>query len=691
MSHQFRSVLILILLFVITFSGGVYAQEQALPQEELMGSTLCAAAKQSLLQRSGTMRAGKNTSAASDNFDAGYYHLDLHIQFDPDYIYGETRIQGRVVGSPMVSLKLDFSSTMIVDRVQAENGSLLTFSHEEDVLTIPWPAALDVGTEVLVDVVYHGKPDQKGWGTFVFGRLANNDPYVWSLSQPYGAREWWPSKDHPSDKADSVRVSVTVPTGMQVGSNGLLVSTVDHFDGTTTFNWFSRYPIASYLVSLAAGKYDQYDQTYIRPDSLVSLWGDLALPVLHLVYEETLAFEGESDAGGWKHVIDVLPVLEYWFGPYPFPEEKYGHAHVTFGGGMEHQTMSSMGRSSIGLITHELAHMWFGDKVTLRYWPHLWLNEGFATYAELIYWQHTAELYPGTYNQIFSTYYDRARSASGTLIVEDTTTVDHLFQHARVYSKGGMVLHMLRGILGDDVFREVLQTYASDEVVRYGTAVTDDFQRVAEAVSGLDLDSFFRQWVTEGTGYPNYEVEWDYRPVTRGYEVIITVNQTQEEPRSSIPVFTMPITLDIQSDLDGQRFTVINNQRNQTYVLEVIHPPNNVVFDPEMFILRNRNLQVARNDEMPALPLLTEITSSYPNPTNQELTVDFMLAKTGAVQLTLYDVTGRLLQQLYEGHLPGGSHTLRVSLDNVTPGMYFLSLSDTDLKDTQPVVILEEP
>ena len=690
MLRLIRTVPVLLLVYLLSSVGIVNGQQKAYRSDELLGSTLCAEVKQATLEQRRSMHPAKTTSFASENFDAGYYHLVLDLRLDQEYLYGQTRITGRVVGTSMVSLSLDFSSNMIVDSVWAENGNPLLFSHEDDVVTVPLPAPAMVGSEVTVYIAYRGKPMQEGWGTFVFGHLSNDDPYVWSLSEPYGAREWWPSKDHPSDKADSVRVSLTVPRDMLAGSNGLLETTIENTDGTTTYDWFSRYPIASYLVSLAVGRYDQFVQTYSRPDSLATIWGDLDLPILHYAYQETNVYDGTDEYYGWSRVVDVLPVLEYWFGPYPFPEEKYGHAHVTFGGGMEHQTMTSMGNSSVGLITHELAHMWFGDKITMRYWPHLWLNEGFATYAELLYWQSQSELYPNTYNQVFSTYYDRARTAPGTLIVEDTTSVSNLFRHSRVYSKGGMVLHMLRGMLGDETFREILRTYATDEAVQYGTAVTEDFQRVSESVSGQDLDIFFRQWVTEGTGHPVYEVGWGYRPVAWGYEVIVTVDQTQEEPASSVPVFTMPVTIAVQSNLGEQRFTVMNNQRNQTYVIETLHAPNNVIFDPDENILRNRYIEALRNNEMPAIPLTTEITARYPNPTKSDLYVNMMLAKTGPVRLSLYDELGRLQRTFFDGNMPGGSHTFWFSLEDLASGTYFLSLSDMQRTHTQPLIYIND-
>src|SRR5690606_33013280 len=176
---------------------------------------------------------------------------------------------------------------------------------------------------VAVEVDYEGQPQASGFGAFVF-TSRDEQPVAWTLSEPYGARAWWPGKDHPSDKADSARVTVTVPEGLRVGSNGRLVAVTEHA-GTVTYDWVVRYPIAPYLLSLAVGPYAAFEQTYVRPDSLAATLGPRSLPVLHYRYTS----DGTATLpDGWAEVLDALAVFEWWFGPYPFAEEKYGHAEV---------------------------------------------------------------------------------------------------------------------------------------------------------------------------------------------------------------------------------------------------------------------------------------------------------------------------------------------------------------------------
>ena len=524
-------------------------------------------------------------SGASTAFDAIYYHLQITFDFPQQRIVGTTRVEG-VFTMARAELRLDLLSNLTVRAVRDDTGSPLAFTHTNHVLAIDLGMTVAAGGRIAVDIEYEGQPQDTGFGAFAFSSRGGQ-PVAWTLSEPYGARAWWPGKDHPSDKADSARVTVTVPRGLRVGSNGMLVS-VEEDAETATYDWVVRYPIAPYLLSLAVGPYAAFEQTYVRPDSLAARLGPLSLPVLHYKYT---AGGAATLPEGWAEVLDALAVFEWWFGPYPFPEEKYGHAEFGWGGGMEHQTMSSMGSSNVSLVTHELAHQWFGDAVTTRTWPHLWLNEGFASYAEVLYWEAMADRYPGWAESVLRLDQRSARTAEGTLVVEDTSSVGSLFAGNRVYAKGSAVLHMLRHVLGDTAFRETLQAYLTDPALAYGTAVTADFQRVAEAVSGRSLDAFFRQWVTEGTGYPSYRVTVSDRPAAEGgFEVGVTVRQIQTAEQANVAVFEMPVTLAIETTMGEQRFVVENTKREQTFTLHVDAEPTAVRFDPDDDLLRDETV-----------------------------------------------------------------------------------------------------
>jgi aminopeptidase N len=627
------------------------------------GALTCAQSKADRMSRMVQMPR----SVASTNIDITYYHLDLSVDLVGEHIDGLVRIEGTVVESPMSVLVLDLASTMAVSSVELPDNTPLSFNHLGAELQITLPSQVSVGGDVAVDVEYGGTPSSGGFGYFVFG-IRSGDYYAWSLSEPYGAREWWPCKDHPIDKADSVRVTVTVPSQYNVGSQGTLVSeTVD--GGNTTYDWVSDYPISSYLVSIAVGEYAKYQNTYTRPPALESMYGPLSMPLVDLVYDD-----GSSGLfPGWANVGDVLEVFEEWYGPYPFADEKYGHAECTFGGGMEHQTMSSMGASTVSLVAHELAHQWYGDNISPKTWPHLWLNEGFATYGELVYWEARAGTYPGNFESVLESRYNYARSASGTLVLQDTTSVSNMFNYYRVYAKGAVVLHMLRQVVGDTHFKNILPAYAADPAVQYGVAETNDFKRVCETVSGMDLDTFFSQWVTDGTGYPTYGMESSWAPSYSGYTVWVTVQQTQTLPQSNVSVFAMPLVIAVQTVSGEERFVVDNDQRVQLFELSVSDLPLSVAIDPDEVILRSSTIVTAVSSS--PVPTALAIKSIRPNPAGHSLAFQFDTGQANEAVIAVYDVAGRRLLSRSASFASAGTRFETLNISSLPAGVYYLRVS----------------
>jgi Aminopeptidase N len=239
-----------------------------------------------------------------------------------------------------------------------------------------------------------------------------------------------------------------------VGSNGSLVEVRDNGNGTLTYHWAERYPIATYLVSLAVADYvvltDWFH--YSPTDSMVIL--NYVLPTSLVSAIQPLGF-----------VPSMLQFFSDRYGLYPFIREKYGHAQFGWGGAMEHQTMTSTSNFTESTLAHELAHHWFGDMITCANWPSLWLNEGFATYSEALWqeWRHGEAVYRADMRDMMP----NAKVATGTLYVQDTSTVAKLFAFDRVYAKGAWVLQMLRHVLGDSTFFRTMRAYANDPRFRF--------------------------------------------------------------------------------------------------------------------------------------------------------------------------------------------------------------------------------
>ncbi len=495
------------------------------------------------------------------DYDARTYDLDL--RFDPaaETIAGTVRMRATVVHGPLATLDLDLVAAMIVDSVSAE-GHASGSTRDGDVLTVSLGRPVATGETVEIGVAYHGTPPRTGPFAGAFGfRTVYGRTLIWSLSEPYGARAWWPCKDVPGDKADSVDIRYTVPGGLITASNGSLVASSD--DGRVAVTrWHERHPIATYLVSIASYPYTvSHDVYHDAP-------GD-SMPIDFYNFPESVP----AFAPGQAKVKDMLAAFAARFGPYPFRDEKYGHAEFMFGGGMEHQTCTSLGSPSEWVMAHELSHQWWGDDVTCRDFHHIWLNEGFATYAQAL-WDEAG----GGLAAYLTTWAAHPFYGPGTVFVPDTTDEARIFDSGLSYLKGSWVLHMLRHVMGDTRFFAALREYGT----RFGggTASTEDLRDVCERVSGLDLHRFFEQWVY-GEYYPIYRPTWTSRLAPPGFDVTLRLDQIQ-----SWQLFRMPVDIRIALPGGDRTLTVEDSLASQTFTFHVPAAPLGLTVDPDHWVLR---------------------------------------------------------------------------------------------------------
>jgi aminopeptidase N len=459
----------------------------------------------------------------------------------------------------------------------------------------------------------------------------DHQPIIWTLSEPFGASSWWPCKDDPGDKADSVRLEITVPRGLIAASNGLLIDTLTNTDNTITYIWVTKYPISTYLVSLAISNYIRFDDTYSG--------GGTDMPLTYFVYPE-LYTDALQDFGV---TVDMIGFFSSVFGEYPFIGEKYGMAVFPWGGGMEHQTLTSYGAALVRgdnrydyINAHELAHQWFGDLITMRFWSHIWLNEGFASYAEALWYEHLGGK-QAYLNYMQSQYRPNFR---GSLFVTDSTNSSALFS-GTVYDKGSWVLHMLRGVLGDSVFFDCLRTYAADPDLRYGNAVTEDFQAVCETISGKDLAWFFEQWVYR-EGRPDYS--WSWNVSGEGpYYTELAIKQNTTDP------YRMPVQIRLQGPGLDTLYTVWNSLRLQSYTFATSAKPTALLFDPENWILKHTETIDIKE---------VFVSYNYPNPFNQATEIDVYLPAGSDMDFAVFNLLGQVVYQT-AGHLEAGYHPIR--------------------------------
>ncbi|TPW17495.1 MAG: pepN, partial [bacterium] len=442
-------------------------------------------------------------------------------------------------------------------------GIVTTSSRSLDVLTVNLDRSYANGETITVQVTYFGTP---AGGYFGFS-TSGGQPMIWSLSEPFGARTWWPCKDYSDDKADSVDIRIRVPSNLVTASNGTRILNTN--DGTfATTKWTERYPIATYLVFVASHPYT------VASDWYVTALGD-SVPLQFYMFPASVAQATPNNA----LVNDMMAAYAPLFGEYPFVDEKYGHAQFLFSGGMEHQTCTCLGVYVESITAHELAHQWWGDKVTCGTFHHIWLNEGFATYGEALWAESLGGAAARNAEMDLAKYF-----GAGTVHVPDVNDENRIFSSNLSYNKGSWVLHMLRGILGDVDFFDALQAYGTQ--FAYASAVSEDLRDVFEDVSGKDLHPFFQQWIY-GEYYPQYQFTWSSVPAAGGYDVHLTINQTQ-----SWQLFTLPIQMRVSTSGGDVDFTVGDSLATQAFVLHVDDPPTDVALDPDEWILKSVDVPI---------------------------------------------------------------------------------------------------
>ncbi len=557
-----------IILILVSF---LFCFSTLFPQVENLYGDREKISKQEMLRYQKIFQKDPFNEMLTSSMDVKYYLLDLTITTSPNYLRGRVLLTARSLQDGKTSITLDLMNALTIDSVKV-GGTITSFIQSISSFNVTLDKIYNNGDMMEVEIFYQGVPGSSGFGSFEFSSHSGT-PWVWSLSEPYGAKDWWPCNDHPMDKADSTDIFVTCNSEFKVGSNGKLLSVIDNGNGTSTHHWKTVYPISTYLISIAFTNYSEFSNwfKYSSTDSM---------QVLNYVLPEHLS----SAQSGLPRAVDGLQIFSQLFGLYPFVDEKYGHAEFGWGGGMEHQTMTYVGGFGEYLVIHELSHQWFGDMITCRTWPDLWLNEGFASYCEALYGEKRYGM--SSYWSVVNADMNSAKSAIGTLYLQDTTSVGNMFAGSRVYSKGSSVLHMLRHVIGDSAFFQSMYNYANDPNLKFGTASTQDFQSVCEATSGVDLDFFFNEWVF-GEKYPRYTYGWTFEPSFGGYKVTLGINQTTLT--TNPPFFTMPIDIQVFSDSWDTTIVVFNNQQNQTFEFEVSHHPTSLQFDPGNWILKTKD------------------------------------------------------------------------------------------------------
>lgn len=613
-------------------------------------------------------------------YDITYYGLNLDIDPARQWFNGFADLGIRMTEARQ-NLTIALAAPLTIDSVRA--GSLrFTASNPDEqafrVLTAP--RTLPADTNLVIRIYYRGAPDQS-YRSIVFSSH-NGTPNVWTLSEPYGAMYWFPVRNVPSDKADSVSITVSVPSPLTAVSNGVLVSSTSS-SGKNTFYWRSRYPTAMYLISLAIADYQYFEETFT--------WNGKTMPVVNYWYQSEDLEERRRQN---QATMQQLALFSNQFGPYPFLNEKYGHARFTFGGGMEHQTISSMVNLSENLSAHELMHQWFGNAVTCASFEHIWFNEGFATFGEMLWIEHSRGKQAGIdwrSNRIAT-----AATVPNNAIVwpeqavayANPAHINNIFNFRVSYVKAAIVVNMLRYVLGETAFNRAITKMVQEEFS--GKSITTaQFQQFMERETGTDLSWFFQQWVA-GAGHPDYAISWE-SALKQGntYEVRIRVKQTTTS--ANVSFFRMPLEFRISGAAKDTTLRVQNIQSDQIFTVSIPFEPDLLVFDPAVHLLKG-NVTLVKNSitETPGtLPKQFEIVLLYPNPFNPAARITFTLDKAATVRLRVTDMSGRSVMSRTLGGFIAGRHDIAFAPEPLSSGRYLLLLEAGNRTATKTFTVVK--
>jgi aminopeptidase N len=559
------------------------------------------------------------------NYDITYHKLEFTVNPAVYFISGKVTTTYTALAN-MSTITFDFANELTASSVKRAGVPLTFVETATNELVITLPATQSIGTSDTIEITYSGVPPVNGFNAFTTSTHGLNVPVLFTLSEPFGARDWWPCKQDLNDKINSIDVYVTAPLQYVSVSNGIEpeAPVINGTQKTTHFK--HNYPIPAYLIAIAVTNY-----TVVSNQTAGTAPNQF--PIIDYVYPESLTTSVQTQLLQTPLLINFF---ESVFEKYPFHTEKYGHAQFGWGGGMEHTTVSFMQNFSRSLIAHELAHQWFGDKITCGTWKDIWLNEGFATYLAAM----VIENFDGAASFIDEKdlmIFKITTSTSGAVYLTDdeATNVNRIFSSRLSYNKGAMVLNMLRFKMGDALFFQGLKNYLADVNLAFKYAVTANLQAHLEAVYGSSLNEFFLDWVYR-QGYPSYAISVQN---LSGGQVKLIVNQTQSH--SSVTFFEMPVPVRVMG-AGGQFLDLVlqNTENGQVFIENVPFTVTSVSFDV------NKNI-ISKNNSITldgAAFELEQPIQLFPNPVSSLLSID--MPSTLLIEKALiYNSLGQIILQ----------------------------------------------
>lgn len=601
------------------------------------------------IQGAGISPAMTDTDLRND-YDVKFYLLDLHVSDSSTFIRGSTSIVIDPKVQQLSQVLFDFSNALHTDSVLL-SGQKINFVHIQNALNIELPSPIAPGDIRTISIYYHGLGKNTGTYSGIYSKFNSswNKRITWTLSEPFSAMNWFPCKQDLKDKADSAYIFLSTNSSLKAGSNGLLTAQVTLPDNRVRYEWKSRFPIAFYLISFAVSDYRDYS-FYVKKKT-----DQDSILVQNYIYNEDGYLDQNKSA--IDKTADMILLYADLFGNYPFESEKYGHCVAPLGGGMEHQTMTTLVNFSFLLVAHELAHQWFGNYVTCSTWQDIWINEGFASYAEYLSNQYlrSQEMADAWITGV----HDYIKSIPGGSVYVPEELVndeERIFDYRLTYNKGAAILHMIRQEVGhDSLFFKALSTFLHK--YKNSNATGLDFRDHLNEITGKDFSVFFEQWYF-GEGFPIHTISWNQH----GDTLLINSLQTVS---STTPFFNVPLEFKITVNNQDTLITLRQTNSFNNWRIYLPGVVSSVVVDPfHWLILEVTDIQNA---------VKTERESKFrvvPNPAKEKVNV-YYTNEGNSYTLYMADASGKVLfsQQSLSQHNS-------IDIGQYPAGLYFIIIED---------------
>jgi aminopeptidase N len=513
-------------------------------------------------------------------FDVKHIKAELTIDTKKREVRGTVTHTMSALHPYLTQVVLDCGPKLRVTKVTAGPKAVpCTFNARADSLTIKLDRAYRADESFDLAITYAGSPEKGLYFVLPEAPYPQKSLSFWTQGEPEETRHWLPCYDYPNERATSEMI-ITAEKPLFVLSNGNLVETRDRPGGTRTYHWKMELPHVSYLISLAAAEFAIYQDKE----------GDLSLDYYVAKHVD------EATA---RRFMGKTPRMIRFFGQMtgqPYPYSKYAQVCVPdfVAGGMENITATTMTDTVLqdeiaalegnadGLVSHELAHQWFGDLLTCKDWSHIWLNEGFASYFGPLFaeYDHGEDAFRLEMNGALAGYLASDQSYRRPIVESRYESCDNMFDSV-TYSKGACVLHALRGLLGDEVWRNGIRRYVARH--KFQVVDTDDFRKAMEAASARDLKWFFDQWVNKA-GHPELKVRWRFEDAD--HSVRVHVQQTQAIDAAT-PLFRLPTTLELTDETGKTRvIPIVIDAASHEFVITASAMPRMVEIDPKGWLIK---------------------------------------------------------------------------------------------------------